>query len=159
LWSCAKRNKGKGGEVEPNAFKDSAGNLWTFRITAKHALDMKNNMGFDVRDIENPEKLSSLVGGSLEILDLIAFSLAGQLKERDMDANDLFENMSGDEVAEACWAFIHGCIFFFPSHTRKAMTAWASRVQTIQNRSGSMIEERILSPEMDEMLDNLMGKR
>jgi len=144
--------------VELNTFKDSAGNLWTFRITAKSALDLKSNFGFDVRDIENPEKLSGLVDGNLEILDLIAFTLQGQLSARGMDANQLLENMTGDEVAEACWAFIHGCIFFFPSHTRKAMTAWASRVQMIQSRSGLLMEERILSPEMDAMLDNLMSK-
>jgi hypothetical protein len=142
--------------VEKNSFKDTAGRQWTFRITAQNALDLKNEFGFDIRDIEKPEKVGDLVGGDLEILNLMGFVLLKQLEKRGMTATQLFEDMTGDEVADACWAFVHGCIFFFPSHTREPLLAWASRVQTIQTRSGSLMTRKVQSREMDQEIDRIM---
>jgi hypothetical protein len=142
--------------MEPNSFKDAAGRQWTFRITAQNALDLKNEFGFDIRDIEKPEKVGELVDGDLEILNLMGFVLLKQLEKRGMTATQLFEDMTGDEVADACWAFVHGCIFFFPSHTREPLQAWASRVQTIQHRSGSLMTKKVNSSQMDEAIDQIM---
>lgn len=142
--------------LEKNSFKDATGRLWTFRITAQNALDLKNVAGFDVRDIESHEKIADLLSGDLEILDLMGMVLLKQLQLRDMTATELFEDMTGDELADACWAFVHGCIFFFPSHMRNPVSALASQVQTMQNRSACLMTEMIQSPEMDAEMEKAL---
>ncbi len=142
--------------LEKNSFADASGRQWTFRITAQNALDLKNIAGFDVRDIESQDRIAELLSGDLEILDLMGLVLLKQLQLRNMSATDLFEDMTGDELADACWAFVHGCVFFFPSHMRGPMQAWISQVQTMQSRSASLMTEMMESPEMEREMERAM---
>ena len=158
-----KQKKIKKHEETLNTFKDRKGRKWTFRVTAKHAMGLHDDMDFDVRSIENLETLADLAGGDMELLRLMAYVLQGQLESRGVTADELFDDMDGDDIQSAGWAFVHGLIFFLPSHTRNPLLAWASRVKTIQNQSGSAIASRINSDEMtdeiEKMISNLMDMK
>ncbi len=134
--------------LELNEFTDCMGRTWAFRITAKHALKLKNLYNFDVRDIENPDRVSEMLDSSdMIILDMMACVLSDQVESRQITCDDLFSSLDGDSLPDAILAFMHGVIFFFPSHRRKAAQAMVSLVQMNQNRSGFMLTQLLENPE------------
>lgn len=134
--------------LELNEFIDGDGRTWAFRITAGHALKLKNLYNFDVRDIENPDRVSEMLDSSdMIILDMMACVLSDQIDSRRITCDDLFSSLDGDSLPAAILAFMHGVIFFFPSHRRKSAQAMVSLVQTSQNQSGFMLTQLLENPE------------
>lgn len=141
-------------DLELNQFRDSKDRLWTFRVTAQNAMDLKQNHGVDVRFVENPQTMMAMLDGDLKILDAMAIVLLKQLEAKEITASALFEEMDGPVLENAIWAFVHGCLFFSPSHKRAALLEWAQKLRSAQTQLGSSTTQKVRSMKVDEQTIN-----
>ncbi len=128
--------------LESNQF-EAAGFTWTFRVTAADALRLKNDYGFDIRSIAEQDKLAELMDDSLGLLNLMASVLEKQLESRDMTAQQLFENLNGDDVENAVYCWLAGCISFFPTAKRLPLLELLAALRTSAHQLGYSAAESI----------------
>ncbi len=122
---------------------EAAGHVWAFRITAGTALMLKENFAFDIRSIAEQDKLAELMDDSLGLLNLMASVLGKQLEARNMTAQELFESLNGDDVENAVYCFLAGCIGFFPERKRVPLLELLRAITTSANRLGYLMAESI----------------
>ena len=135
-------------DLEKNQFKDGEGRVWSFGVTASHALKLKQMYNFDVRDIEDPDRVAEVLDSpDMVIFDIMAMILLDQIEARQVTPDCLFSSLDGDTLPDAILAFVYGVIFFFPLHRRKAAEMMVSLVQTRQSQSGSLLVEILSNPE------------
>ena len=146
-------------DLEKNQFKDGEGRVWSFRVTASHVLKIKQMYNFDVRDIENADRVADLLDSpDLVIFDIMAMILMDQIESRQLTPDCLFSSLDGDTVPEAILAFIYGTIFFFPLHRRKAAEMTVSLVLTNQSQSGYLLAEMLANPETVQAMGQKMSQ-
>ncbi len=138
-------------DLEQNQFRDAQNRLWTIRVTAFLVREFKDNYGFDVRNIKDGKTLLWLTeDDAAPIIDLIALALADDLAAQNLTANDLFREMEGPHVEAATWAFIAGCIYFFPSAARKPLLAWMDKMKAASNLLAFSMTQKIEAIQLPE---------
>ena len=139
--------------MERNQFKDAKGRIWTLRITAQKARELKESLDLDIRFVESPEGVEKLLDDSFSMLDAIVLVLMDQLETKGITANDMLCELDGEQFEAACWAFVCGCLFFFPSHKQSPLLALMEKMQTARSHYGSKMTEQVLKTDVTKAVE------